>query len=115
MNCCRSSEPPDGVRRIVNQGQEAGPLNSSEAEEDAGVGFDEVTEETEGEIGDHEEFEGVAGEEERRWSLVVGKSPTSRKEREKWGTRPEEGLRITGAGCLGRRLACGLAGRWPIP
>jgi hypothetical protein len=34
-------------------------LNSSEAEEDARVGFDEVAEEAEKRIGNHEEFEGV--------------------------------------------------------
>jgi hypothetical protein len=48
-------------------------LNSSETEEDARVGFDEVGEEAEREVGDHEEFEGVAGEEERRWSSVGGR------------------------------------------
>lgn len=56
-------------------------MNSSEAEKDAGVGLDEVAEETEGEIGDHEEFEGIAGEEGRRWSLIVsrcGKPRTGR-------------------------------------
>jgi hypothetical protein len=39
-------------------------LNSSETEKDARVGFDEVAEEAEREVGGHEEFEGVAGEEE---------------------------------------------------
>ena len=48
-------------------------MNSSEAEKDARVGFDEVAEEAEREVGDHEEFEGVAGEEGRRWSLVGGR------------------------------------------
>ena len=38
-------------------------MNSSEAEKDARVGFDEVGEEAEGQVGYHEEFEGVAGEE----------------------------------------------------
>jgi len=36
-------------------------LNSSEAEEDARVGFEEVAEQAEGQVGDHEELEGVAG------------------------------------------------------
>jgi len=66
-------EPACDVARIVQQGQEAGPLNSSETEKDARVGFDEVGEEAEGKVGDHEEFEGVAGEEERRWSSVGGR------------------------------------------
>jgi hypothetical protein len=48
-------------------------LNSSQAEEDAGVGFDEVAEEAEGQVSDHEEFEGVAGEENCPWSLVVSR------------------------------------------
>ena len=38
-------------------------MNSSETEEDARVGLDEVAEQAEGQVGDHEEFEGVAGEE----------------------------------------------------
>ena len=44
-------------------------MNSSEAEEDARVGFDEVAEEAEGKVGNHEEFEGVAGR--GRATLVV--------------------------------------------
>ena len=48
-------------RGIVQRDEEAGPLNSSEAEEDARVGLDEVAEQAEGHVGDHEEFEGVAG------------------------------------------------------
>jgi len=57
------SQPAGNVGGIVQQDQEAGPLNSSEAQEDARVGFDEVAEQTEGEVGDHEDFEGVAGQE----------------------------------------------------
>jgi hypothetical protein len=57
----RQLQPADDMARIVQQGEEAGPLNSSEAEEDARVGLDEIAEETEREVSDHEEFEGVAG------------------------------------------------------
>jgi len=52
------------VAKIIQENEDAGPLNSSEAEEDAGVGFDEVAEEAEGEVCDHENLEGVAGEKE---------------------------------------------------
>jgi hypothetical protein len=43
-------------------------LNSSETEKDARVGFDEVAEKAEREVGDHEEFECVTGQE----GAVVG-------------------------------------------
>lgn len=56
-------QPACDVARIVQQGEDASPLNSAEAEEDARVGFDEVAEQAEGEVSDHEEFEGVTGEE----------------------------------------------------
>jgi hypothetical protein len=65
------AQPAGDVARIVQEGEEAGPLNSSETEKDARVRFDEVVEETEGQIGDHKEFEGVAGEETLRRSLGV--------------------------------------------
>ena len=51
------------MRGIVQQGEDAGPLNCGEAEEEARVGLDEVGKEAEGHVGNHEEFEGVAGEE----------------------------------------------------
>jgi hypothetical protein len=53
--------PAKDVARIVKQDEDAGPLNSSETEEDAGIRLDEVAEQAEGHVGDHEEFEGVAG------------------------------------------------------
>jgi len=52
--------PADDIAGVVEQDQNAGPLNSSEAEEEARVGFDEVTEQAKGHVGDHEKFEGVA-------------------------------------------------------
>ena len=65
------AEPPSDVAGIVQQDQDASPLNSAQAEEDAGVGFEEVAEQAEGHVGDHEEFEGVAGEEAGWEGLVV--------------------------------------------
>lgn len=62
----RGAQPAGDVAGIVQQDEKAGPLNSSEAEENAGVGFDEIAEQAEGHVGDHEEFEGVA-EEEAGW------------------------------------------------
>jgi hypothetical protein len=59
-------QPADDIARIVKQGEEADPLNSSKAKKDARVGFDEVAEEAEGEVGDHEKFESIAGEEDSR-------------------------------------------------
>jgi hypothetical protein len=66
------AQPAGDVAGIVQQDHEAGPLNSAEAEEDAGVGFDEIAEQAEGHVGNHEEFEGVAREEAARDGLVVG-------------------------------------------
>jgi hypothetical protein len=57
----RRAKPAGDIAGIVQQEEDAGPLNSSEAEEDAGVGFEEIAEETKGQVGDHEELEGVAG------------------------------------------------------
>jgi hypothetical protein len=59
----RQPEPAGDVGRIVKQEKDTGPLNSSQAEEEARVGFEEVAEQAEGQVGDHEEFEGIAGEE----------------------------------------------------
>ncbi len=57
------AEPAGDVAGIVQQNEDAGPLNSSKAEEEAGVGFQEVAEQAKGQVGNHEKFEGVAGEE----------------------------------------------------
>ncbi len=58
----RRTDPAGDVRSIVKENGDAGPLDCSEAEEEARVGFDEVVEEAERCVGDHEEFECIAGE-----------------------------------------------------
>ena len=54
--------PADDIAGVVEQDENAGPLNCSKAKEQTRVGLDEIAEQTEQHVGDHEEFEGVAGE-----------------------------------------------------
>src|ERR1700727_1793977 len=61
----RAAKPAADIAGIIKQCEQAGPLNSLKAEVQAGIGFDEVDEQAEGQVGDHEEFEGVAGDEAR--------------------------------------------------
>jgi hypothetical protein len=58
-------EPADDIAGIVKQEEDRSPLNSSHAEEDARIGLDEVGEQAEEQVGDHEKLEDVAGEERR--------------------------------------------------
>ena len=64
-------KPTHYVARIVQQSEDACPLNPSEAEENPRIGLEEVAEESESEVGDHEEFEGVAGEEGVMVAVVI--------------------------------------------
>ena len=56
------AQPAGDVTGIVQEDEDAGPLDSSKAEEEARVGLEEVDEQAERKVGDHEELEGVAGE-----------------------------------------------------